>query len=285
MRQGLLIFTQNENAPNAEQAGTSFALPVSGWIKSIQPVFGISGSAPPPGRYYVRVSVLNAPPGSLSSYKNTLAVLWTGYYTFGIGVSLPAYLLEPGLSIVVDVFGGSNSANGDLIQFVVDVEDGVPVGGASLYLQEPGSGPGEILQIHLANTANGTDLTITVPTEVRWRIYGFRGELTTSAVAGARTPRWKPSIPGTGTQFMAYAATYSVSVAASGNQLYGLTSGGMFEGGNTTTGVATQPLPPGPWPATSTIFANTVNFDTTGGTGDYWQLVSIAAEEWAMPTT
>jgi len=234
--------------------------------------FGPSGM--PRGRCYVSLIVLRQ--------GNAVYSAFNGYAFNGNPGASCGFNLEPGDSIRLTAWGGSNMAVGERVWAIVgmsaydehkDTLDG--------FYEAPFSGPGELVGAH-PTFAAGSDLTFTVPAFARWKWYAIRGSLVADAVGGNRSvkPLWTDQA---GHQTANWGPTTQlVPTAASGTQFYCISTSGVTQGqaAALTAGQADLTIFEGPQAAGSTFQADTGNFDA----GDQWISVSYMVEEWVGPS-
>ncbi len=250
-------------------------LPAGDWLISVIPV-GADICSAPHGRYFLVSQLLN-----VKNAANPIQNVWSGYTYQGAVASFPNMRIRQGMQVTSIVWGGTNGSTGQVNQngVIAWVSDEPILGGTWIYAEPPGSGDGEIIGNH-PTFAVGTDVTITVPSLVRWRWRGFRGELTTDATAGTRSPHplW---IDQNGHQTIDWNSGDTTTVGPSSIIWLSISDSGISRGqSGGAASSSTLLIPLMKWSAGSAFETNTQNFDPSG---DAWTNVSFLAEEWVYP--
>lgn len=186
--------------PNAnEQDGV--ALP-DGIIVSVTPyVIVPSGTLQDNGEIYANLR-LNR--DRSTNDESIRANLWAGYVSATEGAtknasSLPNLSVEVGQQAVVEAFSGSDVVVGTRVGFaiVIETDRERASGGGYIHWQFPGTGPGHIRILSLANPAAGAEYPQqTVPAGVRWKLRSFNGILTTGVAVANRSLELLPTFKG-----------------------------------------------------------------------------------------
>jgi hypothetical protein len=132
-------------------------------------------------------------------------------------------------------------------------------------------GPGALRSITQANPAAGADLSITVPANVRWRLWTFRAQFISSAVVATRIPQLQLT-DGTNIVYEAASATQGASQNIT-NEWSPAGAADRTTSGNAVNNAAGFPL----WLAAGwQLKTQTLLIDV----GDQWGNIDYVVEEW-----
>ena len=242
---------------------------VSGFITKI--FCTIPGVAVPPGRYYVRVFLS---PSAVYYGAPVSNLIYSGYLG-SVPESVPNTWVSAGKDYLYCVIvGGSNGATTDIIRCFYEISD-MPVPGIAFH-QQPGTGPGERFTVSIAAPAAGSQMSYTVPSNVRQRFKVYAGSVAVANSGSARPFSLTISNP-------TPAVVWTLPTAFVGTLAINATDPTQAdELGVDTPSLATPllaPLNPGPWPAgylLKTAIGSLV-------AGDQVNASTLEVEEWAMP--
>lgn len=243
----------------------------AGILDSVTPM-SFAGTAIPRGRIYAECQVLDAS-------GNVVAVVWTDYLQTTGGTvagtsSSPGMVVEAGwkLRAVVTQTGQgapvSVGFNGRVTSILRE--------GGYIHSVAPGTGPGEVRTLDLANPAAGADHdTVTVGAKTLLRLNTFRGLFVTDATVANRAFRAILS-DSSGNQYGRFFAI--VGQAAGETRTYvGWVNAPAYA--SAVDGQIIVPLPDIKMPA-----GHTIDFDTNNiVAGDNWAQGFGLVEEWAVP--
>lgn len=258
---------------NTYNAGTASDLG-KGYITRV--VIVCTKANPPHGRYYGQVVLSRG-----SSVSDVSSVLWSGYVCIPqmIG-SIPNVRLYGGERIYFQVFAGRNGASGDQMVANITIEQ-EPTPGCFLFNEAPGSGPGDIATIALAQPAAGANYAnVTVGSRSAERALSWIGTLTASATAANRVPGMsRQNSLGTAYQIDVAPVEIQASIAVTVAGCYGGPQGAQnlyapATGMQVNFALSDFRLPQG------FVFGfYTLNMQT----GDQWGAGQLLLECWAMP--
>jgi hypothetical protein len=271
----------NPSAANALTISRGVRVEANGWITIAQAFVAqvqiVAGSEAPHGRFFMELSVLQNQRSQFDK-KQIAAILWRGYEG---PASIPNVYVSEGAYIFLRVWAGTNASLQDNLSFYCQVSNR-PVGGANIFNELPGTGPGEMIFAVLAAPAAGADYAPqVVPAGVRQRVRAWDGNLTTAVAAANRQAATERD---TGAAANTYAVdTVGGAIPASSIVDVGqsITSGqpytnfGAISGGTN----ANSPLSDIAAPATHRFVWQTANLQAA----DQWSAGEIMIEEWAVP--
>lgn len=206
------------------------------------------------------------------------ALVWSGYVRAASHpASFPNLRVFRGQTVIVSYWSGSEMG-GNSFRVNVEVETDLAAakeGGGSFFSSTPGTGPGTMRSVALANPAAGADFaSVTVPDMVVWQLRGFAATLVAGVAVASR--RLRLEFLRGGTVFAGWVAN-SVQMASQTTQ-WRLTQNARTAGDQ---GIRVQDILPDDL---QLYPGDVIDFDTDAlQAADDWGAGRLLVEEWVVP--